>query len=284
MTAGHDENLMRAAFSGVRDLEPTEAEIAAVVARARRVDRPATRRARTLAAPPWRRLAAPALLALLLLAGLAYAVPQTRAAIDDIASTLSDWVSGDSSEAPGRPLGANEQAPAYFHDQRYARDPRVIAAADGYRLYAALMPGGGVQFDLGNTGVGLGFEASAFDERALYVLGPGAMENADESGHVPLFGVTARPVSSVELTYESGPPLRVDDVDGGFVLLAEPDRAPREVIAFDRQGNEVGRELVDDSQHYGPRIDWSHYGPPAPRVSSECQPGAVGRNPPPRCR
>ena len=158
----------------------------------------------------------------------------------------------------------------------------MIAAADGYKLYAAVMRDGSVEFDLGDTGVGLGFEPSGFEERALYVLGPGSVTNADEHGHVPLFGVTARSIRSIELTYESGPPLRVDGVDGGFVLLAEPDRSPREVIAF-------------DAARKRSRVSWSTKRPlrtedrlepvQADRacVTSECQPGAAGPTPPPAC-
>ena len=117
----------------------------------------------------------------------------------------------------------------------------------------------------------------------LYVLGPGAVENADEHGHVPLFAVTARPVRAVELSYEDGSPLRVEGVDGGVVLLAEPDRGPHEVLAFDGEGELVGRQLVDESADYGPRIHWEDYGPPARRVPSQCQPGVAGPNPPPSC-
>jgi hypothetical protein len=68
-------------------------------------------------------------------------------------------------------------------------------------------------------------------------------------------------VSSVELTYASGPPLRVSEVDGGFVLLAEPSREPIEVIAFDASGTKIGGQLVDDSSHPGPQIDWNSYAP-----------------------
>ncbi len=278
-----DESVIEATFAPARSLEPTDREVANVVARA--TSRPGPLRRRREASVGWsrRRVAAWALTAALLLVGGAYAVPPTRAALDDIAGSFSDWISGDTEAGPGRPLGANEQAPDWVRDPRFVGDPRVIAEADGYKLYAAVMRDGSVEFDLGNTGVGLGFEPNGFEQRALYVLGPGSMANADEHGHVPLFGVTARSIRSVELTYESGPPLRLDRVDGGFVLLAEPDRAPREVIAFDAEGNEVAGELVDDSDHYGPRIDWSQYGPPAPRVTSECQPGSAGPTPPPEC-
>jgi hypothetical protein len=161
----------------------------------------------------------------------------------------------------------------------------VIAEADGYKLYAARQAhGDGVEFNLGDTGVGLGeVSADVFRGHVMVVLGPGAMQNADEHGHVPLFGVAARGVKSVELTYDAGPPLRVDGIDGGFVLLAQPTRGPHEVIALDAAGRELGRTLVDDSDHKGPRIDWKHYGPPSPRVPAECQPGAVGFTPPKGC-
>lgn len=147
-----------------------------------------------------------------------------------------------------------------MRDLQFARDPRVIAEAGGYKLYAAREPDGGVEFDLGDTGVGIGgYMASSFGKRPLHVLGPGAMPSADGNGHVPLFGVTARSVRTIELTYREGPPLRVGRVDGGFVLLVEPDRGPREVVASDADGRVVDRQLVDDSPHSGPRIDWDRF-------------------------
>lgn len=280
MSMSRDESLMRAAFAPARTVEPSEAEIARVIARAAR---PGARRSRARRANGWRRVAAAGLAALVLLVGGAFAVPASRAAIDDIARAFAGWLRGEDAAAPGRPLGAEELAPDYFHDPSFAGDPRVIAEADGYKLYAAHLPDGSVDFDLGNTGVGLGFSADAFSDRSLYVLGPGAVENADERGHVPLFGVTARSVRTVALSYEHGPPLRVAGVDGGFVLLAEPDRGPHEVLAFDGEGELVGRQLVDETADYGPRIHWEDYGPPAQRVPSQCQPGVAGPNPPPSC-
>jgi hypothetical protein len=109
----------------------------------------------------------------------------------------------------------------------------------------------------------MGFESAAeLGDAPLYVLGPGAMQHADSQGHVPLFGIAAQSVSTVELTYTSGPPLRVSGVDGGFVLLAEPSRGPTEVIALDASGKEIGQQLVDDSPHPGPRIEWGGYASP----------------------
>jgi hypothetical protein len=76
--------------------------------------------------------------------------------------------------------------------------------------------------------------------------------------------VTARQVTSVELTYDSGPPLRVDAVKGAFVLLAEPARSPRAVVALGAGDHELGRQLVDASDHDCPCIHWKQYLRPAP--------------------
>ncbi len=296
MTQLHDESITRAAFASARALEPTDAEVAAVLTRAGIEPHavPVAARAgacpRTIAARRRRVVArrlAPITAALLVAAGGGYAVAApVRAAIDDVADTFGSWLGGDGGAAPGRPLDEGDVAPDYFRDPRYAKEPRVIAQAGPYKLFAARSPhgGGGVTFDLGNSGVGLGeTSADAFRDRAVYVLGPAAMQNMDRDGHVPLFGITARSVTRVELTYESGPPLRADDIAGAFVLLAEPDRSPREVVAFDAGGRERGRQLVDDSSHDGPRIDWTQYGPPATFVPARCQPGAAGPNPPADC-
>jgi hypothetical protein len=247
----------REAFEPARSLEPTDAEVARVVAR---VVGPRSRGARRRRPLAGRRLVLACVILLLLLGAGGYAAaPPIRAAIDDVAGTFGGWLGGNDAAAPGRPLGAGDQAPSYFHGPGY-RDPRVIAEAGGYKLYAVRTAGGGVDFDLGHTGVGLGeVSAGRFHDRTLIVLGPGAMQTADSHGHVPLFGITARSVRSVELTYESGPPLRLSPVNGAFVLLAEPDRRPHEIVARDASGGELGRTLVDDSPHQGPRIDWSRY-------------------------
>jgi hypothetical protein len=126
-----------------------------------------------------------------------------------------------------------------------------------------------------------GWLVSDFAGHAVVVLGPGAMQNADEHGHVPLFGITARSVKSVELVYASGPPLRVRRIDGGFVLLADPRRDGREVVAYDAEGRELERASLHGSS--GIDIHWEDYGPPAPRVPSRCLPGIAGANPPTGC-
>ncbi len=278
MTAIHDEAFMRSAFASARELEPTDAEVADVLSRsgdgARARHRAASARSRRRQFEI-RRLAPVAVaLLVLLLAGYA-AAPPVRAALDDIAGSFSGWLGGDG-DPPGRPLNSGESAPDYFRDPAFTSDPRVVAEAGGYRLLAARAARGGIDFDLGGTGVGIGLTPGSFRDHALLVLGPGAMQRADRQGHVPLFGVTARQVTSVELTYDSGPPLRVDGVRGAFVLLAEPARSPRAVVALDAGGGVLGRQLVDNSEHHCPCIDWQRYLRPAsPRPPPPAEAGGA---------
>jgi hypothetical protein len=276
MSTARDETLFRDAFAAARDLEPTDAEVAEVLARAlgRRRWRPKL--------PPttaWRRIALPALTVVALATSGYVAVPPLRAALDDVAGTFADYLAGDESQAPGRPLRPGESA---AHGFRPGSGPRVIAEADGYQLQFVRAKDGMIDFDLGETGVGVGFGLEELRGHAVYVLGPGAVQNADEHGHVPLFGITAPQVASVELAYSSGPPLRVDGIKGGFVLLADPTRDPQEVIGYNQSGREIERASLH-GEGDGPDIDWDVYGPPSPRVPIECQPGLAGRTPPPHC-
>jgi hypothetical protein len=80
------------------------------------------------------------------------------------------------------------------------------------------------------------------------------MRHADADGHVPLFGISAPSVKSVQLVYGSGPPLEVSGINGGFVLLAEPGREPREVVAYDGNGEVLARQRQAVSY-----IDWARY-------------------------
>jgi len=258
MIPSPDDILMRALLAPARALEPSEEEVARVLARTR----PASRRsgASRHAFGRFRPLTA-ALAALLLVAAGLWSVPTTRAALEgageSVGGAFSRWLGGDAAEAPGRPLRSDEPTPTeptptYLYDHQAAKEPRVIAEAGGYKLYSYIGSSGGLNFLLGG-GIGFGFENIAeLGKAPLHVLGPGARRHADAEGHVALFGIAARSVKSVELTYESGPPLRVDGIDGGFVLLTEPAREPQEVVALDSHGDVVGRQSVDE-------IDWQHY-------------------------
>jgi hypothetical protein len=270
-----DESLLRAAFEPARRLDPTPAEVASVLARAQ-----AGRRA--LPRSIWlsrQRQVALAVSALALLVTGLYTVPTTRAAIDNLTGTVAEVFSGyrpgDEADEPGRPLRAADAAPSYFNDLapdggKFARKPRVLAEAGGYKLYAYIGSSGGINFDLGDTGFGTGFEsASEIGPGAVYFLGPGAMRYADHRGHLPLFGLAASSVTSVELAYEHGPPLRRNGIRDGFVLLAEPGREPREIVAYNAAGDALGRKSLGN-----PRA-WLHYARPDRESSSR----AVSRSP-----
>lgn len=245
MTEDRDTAL-RDLYAPARDVAPSDAMVAAVL------ERLPSRQARRRGGA-FRRLAAPALVVLAALAATTYAVPATRAAIDgataSVAEVFEGWFDDASAPSPGRALRAGETAPAYFESGSWSRHhihaPRVIAEAGGYKLYAFRERNGRIGFDLGDTGVAAGgFTAAHFNDRSLYLLGPGAMKGTDSRGRVPWFGIAARSVVRIEVTYRIGPPLRVADVEGGFVLLVRPAREPRQVVAFDAEGEVVARKSI----------------------------------------
>ena len=159
MLSHHDEALARAAFAPVRDMEPDEDLVARVVERVSRRKKPSRRFALALARP---RFALQALAALALLGATLYSVPVTRAAIEEtggnVGGVFAGWLGGDPADAPGRSLSSGEAAPEYFYEHGFAKEPRVIAEAGGYKLYSYIGPSGGLNFDLGDTGFGMGFE------------------------------------------------------------------------------------------------------------------------------
>jgi hypothetical protein len=224
------------------------------------------------------KLALQALAALVLLGAALYSVPPTRAAIEgageSVGGVFSGWLGGDHAEAPGKPLEASEKLPEYMEYLHDTKEPRVIAEAGRYKLYSYIGSAGGLNFELGGTGVGMGFESAAeLGDAPLHLLDPGARHHADVQGHVPVFGIATRSVSSVELTYESGPSLRVSGVEGGFVLLAEPSRRPIEVLALGVDGKEVGRESIDY-----PLVDESPE-PPPPGIEGSGHASSGSREP-----
>ncbi len=232
-----DDRVLRAALAPARSLEPTDDEVARVMERARR-KRPARRPGSVLLA----------LVAAMLLSGVAYAVPATRAAIDDVTGSFAGWVAGDEDEVPGRPLRAEDEAPSWVREE----GGRLIAKTDGVPLYVTRTAsedgtllgfslGEGVSISGSNTIEGWREE---FDDHAVVVLGTVPARPVDEGKRFPLFGVTARSVERVELQYASGPPLVANDVDGGFVLMADATRALSELVVYTADGRELERTDV----------------------------------------
>jgi hypothetical protein len=226
-------------------LDDLEAEFARVAVEHERAPRGS--RLRSLAATPRRTLAV-AFSVLVLLGAGAYAVPPTRAAIDDLTSTFADWLAGDEGPAPGRALRPADDVPDWVSDPA---DVRVIAEAAGVKLYVTRQEteesGTQLSFWLGE-GIGMGDSIEGwrerFDRHAVVVLGPalfGPQDVLDERGRYPLLGVTARSVERLELRYREGPPLVTTGVDGGFVMIADAWRDHRELAAYDAAGRELER-------------------------------------------
>lgn len=196
-----------------------------------------------------RRTWATALSAVALIGAGGYAVPVTRAAMEDLTSSFASWVDGQSDQAPGRALRPRDDAPDWVRDE----GGRLIAEREGVRLYvsrATSARGTLLRFTLGDGSVVFDTIAGwrqRFDHHAVVVLGStpiAAGTPVDEQGRFAILGVTAASVTHVKLRYARGPSLDQDGVDGGFVLLADAERGPRELIAYNSTGQELERTDV----------------------------------------
>lgn len=236
-----EETLLRGAFAPARRLEPADSEVATVLARAAG---PAPRLGRR-AGHNRARAATLAILAILIAA--AYAVPPTRAAINDavdgVAGIFDGWGSGNNAHAPGRAVQSDEPAPDYFFGKHWA-DPRVIGEAGGYELFAYRERSGTIGFDLGDTGVGMGGYRSSDFHRPLCFLGPGTTDDTDPNGPLPYFGIVSPSAAAVELSYADGSRQRWAVGGGGFVVLLDRSRAPASVTALDAEGEALGSESL----------------------------------------
>jgi hypothetical protein len=206
---------------------------------------------------PRRRALATALSAIALLGAGGYAVPVTRAAMEDLTSSFTGWLSGDQSQAPGRALRPQDDAPDWVQSE----GGRLIAERDGVRLYvsqAHTQMGTLLRFTLADGSVVFDTPSGwrqRFDQHAVVVLGTAPIASGkpvNDHGRFPMLGVTARSVTHVRLTYADGPPLDQDGINGGFVLLADAQRLPRELIAYDAAGHELDRA---DVRQFGPAAD-----------------------------
>jgi hypothetical protein len=232
-------------------LDELGAEFARVAADHERA--PRRSRFRTSAAGPPRAFAV-ALGVLVLATAGAYAVPPSRAAIEDLTSSFAGWVAGDGDQAPGRPARTEDNAPAWVR----AQGGRLIARTDGVPLYVTRVEtedeGTLLGFALGQSASGQEVSMSTFDtmegwrerfdDHAVVVLGALPARSGDKARRFPLLGVTARSVDRVELHYADGPPSIADGVDGGFVLMADATRPLRELVVYDADGRELQRTDV----------------------------------------
>jgi hypothetical protein len=190
-----------------------------------------------------------------LFAGTAFAVPATREAVDSVASSLSGWVLGDDGAAPGRTVEPGDDAPAWFNQR--SGDARVIAEAEGVGLFVRRSGNDGdrvLQFGIG-PGMIVGDSLDGWSRRlgnspVVVLPGPAAFgprDLLDDQGRFPLLGVTTRDVARLEVQYAEGPSLVRENGNGGFVLLLDAWRLPRELVSYDRAGNVL--EHTDLSSH-----------------------------------
>jgi hypothetical protein len=187
-----------------------------------------------------------------LLCGTAYAVPSTRTAFSEFTGSFSSWILGGGDEAPGRALSPSADLPGWWFERSGAR---LIAETGGARLFAVSTEGDAgpmLEFSLG-TGHGIADTLEGWQRRLeghnVSVLGSALFEDGgflDDDGRAPLMGLSTTAVRRLELRYLDGAPLIGDVGDGGFVLLVEPWRRMRELLAFDASGHLLERANLSD--------------------------------------
>jgi hypothetical protein len=233
---------LRDSFAQAREMEPTDAEVQRVLS----IDASGTKRRRRA---PALRYAVAAFIALAVASG-AYAAPPTRAALDDVYSAMTGWMSGDDGHsAPGQPLGPDDDAPAWVRTTR--GDQRLVAQSGAAKLYAVRGEDETISFALGGS-VGLADSVDGWRgqlaEHKVVMLGPGSFPDGplDDQARRPLFGLTSPSVERVELRYANGDPSVQDHLAGGFVVLADAQRQPRSLVAFNDAGSEIDRVDVSE--------------------------------------
>lgn len=231
---------------GIQVLDDLEAEFDRVAA-AHEGRSPRWRRVRAASA----RVPAIALSAFAVLAAGFYAVPVTRAAVDDLTGVFVAWLGGSDEQAPGRALQPGDDAPEWLN----VTGTRVLAETDGVKLYAQRVQRGDtdvLEFAL-NRSIRVSWETveawrRRFAGHAVVLFGPadrGQGRMLDERGRAALTGVTAHSVDRLEFRYREGPPLVVYNETDGFIALVDASRPLRELVAYDASGNELEELNVD---------------------------------------
>lgn len=238
----------------IQALEHLGEELACVAAEAEeRSRKPARDVKRSLTFRLRGRVATIAVASAVIVAGGALAVPGSRAAFDGVLDSFAGWVAGDDNAAPGRAVEPGDDVPRWLRDDT---ETRLIAKTHGIGLYVKRTDseqGPVLEVALGQA-VGMADTLDGWRQRlgqdAVVLLGYtpfGRQDPLDDLGRVPAFGVTTRDVKRVELRYSEGPPLVGATGDGGFVLLADAWRLPRELIAYDSTGHVLDR--IDVSEY-----------------------------------
>ena len=235
------DELMRVAFHDARTIEPTEPQIAEVVRRANTAV-PVRRRVR-------RQLTAAAA-AFALLAGTAVAVPQTREALFNGFGAFKEFFTGGG-DPPGTPIPtSDDDAALNWFRGTDTTNGAIIAQAQSVRLVAYRQTTTGMACFAYGTSV----SACRPDKEWIALLADspvlltGPFPEADASGRLPLFGVTADRITTIKIQYVDGGTERSDNIRHGFVLFADPTRRPTTLTARDKNGAVVTTTDIRDRQ------------------------------------
>jgi hypothetical protein len=221
------DRLLALAFAPAMRAEPSDQEVAALLARVS-----APRRRRT------RRVLALALALLALSLGTALAVPQSRSALLDGLGRLGDFLSGGSLPGGSAPGGASRRL--NYLDLAAPGTVRVLVQNQAERLVAFREertndPCLGLGRHIVECGDAEHWRAR-FEDPALGVL---TTTRTTTPGLVAVWGVAADAVASVEIRYRDGSTQLGRVGRNGFVVIAGASRAPTTLIALDASGHQV---------------------------------------------
>jgi hypothetical protein len=240
------EALLRTTLGADRpELEPTRAEVQAVLRAAR--ERPARRRLfgpappRPAFQPGW---AMAVVVALVVALGTVTAVPGARAALLGAIDRLERFFGGG--EPPGVPLPVDERVGALdalnFLSDAAPGSPRILARSGAERLVAfqGRRPG--------QACVSLGRRLNECGDAAYWrgrlddgAVAPLIATPAEDGAAAAVWGVAQDVVTRVELRYADGGTVTAAVPYNGFVLIADPARGPRELLARGSDGRVVAR-------------------------------------------
>lgn len=238
--ASRIDALVRLAFDEARSIEPTEAEISAVV---RRAHAQPVRKRRA------RRILATAAAMLTVVVASAFAVPQSREALFNGFGEFKEFLTGG--DPPGTPLPADDND-AFLNSLRGtdATNGAIIAQAQSLRLVAYRDPATGMAcFVYGGSVAACRPDA---EWTALLAASPvfltGPTPEADSTGRLPLYGLVADNIATIRVEYADGGSERIDDVRHGFIVFADPVRTPTTLTAQDATGATVATTDIRDRQ------------------------------------
>lgn len=235
MSNEHDP--LRDAFARARSVEPSEDEVAAVLARARGGG-----------AGRFTRAALAVLLAILIGLASLLAVPAGREAAAAAFDRLSTFLEGGVPPGESLPPGEPADVLNWLGDAR-AGSPRVLAESGDQRLVAYREQGSEQAcFSLGLRVTECG-DSEYWRERFTDgVVLPLITTPTVAPDVVALWGITTEAVSGLELVYPNGRRLRPELGANGFVALVDEGRAPEALLAIGRDGRILTRTPISDLQ------------------------------------